>query len=75
MNTSVCPFVRPGCYYAFQQKKQTDLMNTGHIMDDETFITHLVNSLSQSENKGAIFVIKDKLKKGNVDLPEIEQLL
>ena len=50
-------------------------MNTGHIMDDETFITHLLNSLPQSEYKGAILVIKDKLRKGPVDLPEIEQVL
>ena len=50
-------------------------MNTGHIMDDETFITHLLNSLPQSEYEGAILVIKDKLRKGPVDLPEIEQVL
>ena len=50
-------------------------MNTGHIMDDETFITHLLNSLPQSEYEGAILVIKDKLRKGPVDLQEIEQVL
>ena len=48
-------------------------MNTGHIMDDETFITHLLNSLQQSEYEGAILVIKDKLRKGPVELPEIEE--
>ena len=50
-------------------------MNTGQIMDDETFITHLLNSLPQSEHEGAILVIKDNLRKGPVDLPEIEQVL
>ena len=50
-------------------------MDTGHIMDDETFITHLLNSLPQSEYKGAILVIEDKLRKRPVDLPEIEQIL
>ena len=50
-------------------------MNTGHIMDDETFITHLLNSLPQSEYEGAILVIKDKLRKGPVELPEIEQVV
>ena len=35
-------------------------MNTGHIMNDETFI---------------ILVIKDKLGKGPVEIPEIEQVL
>ena len=39
------------------------------------FITHLLNSLPQSEYKGAILVIKDKLRKGDVELPEIEQIL
>ena len=50
-------------------------MNTGHIMDDETFITHLLNSLPQTEYVGAILVIKDKLRKGPVEIPEIEQVL
>ena len=50
-------------------------MNTGHRMDDETFITHLLNSQPQSEYEGAILVIKDKLRKGHVELSEIEQVL
>ena len=44
-------------------------------MDHETFITHLLNSLSQSEYEGAILGIKDNLRKGPVELPEIEQVL
>ena len=50
-------------------------MNTGHIMDDETFITHLLNSLPQTVYEGAILVIKDKLRKRTVEIPEIEQVL
>ena len=50
-------------------------MNTGHIMDDETFITHLLNSLPQTVYEGAILVIKDKIRKGTVEIPEIEQVL
>ena len=50
-------------------------MNTGHIMDDEMFITHLLNSLPQIEYEGAILVIKDKLRKGSAEIPEIEQVL
>ena len=38
------------------------------------FITHLLNSLPQSEYEGAILGIKDKLKKGKEELPEIEQI-
>ena len=44
-------------------------------MDDEMFITHLLNSLPQSEYEAAILVIMDKLRKGKVELPEIEQIL
>ena len=62
-------------WLAFLEKKQTELTNTGHMMGDETFTTHLLNSLPQSEYEGAILVIKDKLRKGDVDLPEIEQIL
>ena len=51
---------------AFMEKKRTELLNTGHKMDDETFITHLLNSLPQVEYEGAILIIKDKLRKGAV---------
>ena len=66
---------KPMDWLTFMEKKQTELMNTGHRMDDETFITHLLNSLQQSEYEGAVLVIKDKLRKGHVKLPEIEQIL
>ena len=66
---------RPMDWLTFMEKKRAELMNTGHRMDDETFITHLLNSLPQSEYEGAILVIKDKLRKGHVELSEIEQVL
>ena len=56
-------------------EKMTELLNTGHKMDDEMFITHLLNSVPQSEYEGAILVVKDKLRKEIVDLPEMEQIL
>ena len=59
----------------FIEKKQAELMNTWYIMDDETFITHLLNSLPKTEYEGAILVIKDKLRKGTVEIPETEQVL
>ena len=52
---------KPMDWLAFLEKKCTELMNTGHVMDDRMFITHLLNSLPQSEYEGAILVIKDKL--------------
>ena len=57
------------------EKKCAELMNTGHRMEDETFITHLLNFLPQSEYEGAILVIKHKHRKGHVKLSEIEQVL
>ena len=40
---------RPMDWLAFMEKKRNELANTGHIMDDDTFITHLLNSLPQKE--------------------------
>ena len=33
---------RPMDWRTFMEKKQAELMNTGHIMEDETFITHVI---------------------------------
>ena len=44
-------------------------------MDNETFITHLLNSLPQAEYEGAILVIKERLRSRSCDLAEVEQLL
>ena len=62
-------------WLTFMEKKRAELMNTGKIMDDETFITHLLNSLPQSEYERAILVVQDKLRNGPVELPEIKQVL
>ena len=63
-------------WLAFMEKKCSELMNTGHRMDDETVITHSLKSLPQSEYDGAILLmIKDKFRNGNVELPKIEQIL
>ena len=66
---------RPMDWIAFLEKKQSELMNTGHTMSDETFITHLLNSLPQTVYEGAILVIKDKLRKSILEITEIEQIL
>ena len=44
-------------------------------MDDEMFITHLLNSLPQAEYEGAILVIKERLRSSSCDLAQVEQLL
>ena len=66
---------RPMDWLAFMEKKRNELVNTGHTMDKETFITHLLNSLPQAEYKGAILVIKERLRSRSCDLAEAEQLL
>ena len=62
-------------WLAFMEKKRNELVNTGHIMDDETFITHLLNSLPQAEYEGAILVIKERLRGRTCDLAQVKQLL
>ena len=44
-------------------------------MDDETFITHLLNSLPQVEYEGVVLVIKERLRGSICDLAQVEQLL
>ena len=66
---------RPMDWLAFMEKKRNELANTGHEMDDETFITNLLNSLPQAEYKGAILVIKETLRGRFCRLAEVEQLL
>ena len=36
-------------WLALMETKCTQVMNTGHRMDDEMFVTHLLNSLPQSQ--------------------------
>ena len=66
---------RPMDWLAFMEKKRNELANTGHIMDNETFITHLLNSLPKAEYEGAILVIKERLRGRSCRLAEVEQLL
>ena len=44
-------------------------------MDNEMFITHLLNSVPQAEYEGAILVIKERLRGSTCDLAQDEQLL
>ena len=63
-------------WITFVEKKRAELMNTGHIMDDEIIIiTHFLYSLPQTEYEVAILVMKDKLRKGTVEIKETEQVL
>ena len=66
---------RPMDWLVFMEKKRNDLANTGHIMDKETFITHLLNSLPQAEYEGVIVVLKERLRGITCDLAHVEQLL
>ena len=66
---------RPMDWLASMEKKRNELANTGHIMDDEMFITHLLNSLPQAEYEGAILVIKERLRGSTCNLAQVKQLL
>ena len=66
---------RPMDWLVFMEKKRNELANTGHIMDDGTFITHLLYSLSQTEYKATILVIKESLRSTSCNLAQVEQLL
>ena len=66
---------RPMDWLAFMEKKRNELANTGHIVDGETSITHLLNSFPQAEYEGAIIVIKERLRSISCNLAEVEQLL
>ena len=66
---------RPMDWLAFMEKKRNELAHTGHIMDDETFISHLLNSLTHVEYEGVIQVIKERLRGSTCDLAQNEQLL
>ena len=66
---------RPMDWLAFMEKKRNELANTGHIMNNETFITHILNSLPQAEYEGAILVIKERLRGSTCNLAQVEQLL
>ena len=65
---------RPMDWLAFLERKRTEVANTGQLMDDETFITHLLNSLPQAQYEGAILAINERLRRSTDDLAEIEQI-
>ena len=65
----------PMDWLAFLERERTELVNTGYIMDDEMFITHLLNSVPQGEYEGAILAMKERLRRSSYDLAEIEQIL
>ena len=44
-------------------------------MDDETFITHLLNSLPQVEYEEVILIIKERLRSRSCEVAEVVQLL
>ena len=55
-------------------EEKNELANTGHIMDDETFITHLLNSLPQVEYEGVILVVNERLRSRSCNVAKVEQL-
>ena len=54
--------MKPQDWMAHMQRKRNELENTGHEMDDETFLTHVMVSLPQEEYETTILTLKAKLK-------------
>ena len=57
------------------EKKKNELVNAGHIMDDETFLTYVLTSLPQEEYQTMILVLKGKLRKETMIIGEAENIL
>ena len=57
------------------EKKKNELVNAGHIMDDETFLTYVLTSLPQEEYQTMILVLKGKLREETMIIEEAENIL
>ena len=57
------------------EKKRNELENAGHEMDDDTFLTHVMASLTQKEYQATILTLKAKLRDDDLTIDEAETLL
>ena len=53
--------MKPEDWMAYMETKRNGLENTGHEMDDKTFLTHVMVSLPQKEYHDTILTLKAKL--------------
>ena len=60
---------------AHMEKKQHELENAGHEMDDETYLTNVMASLLQEKYQATILILKTRLREDDLTLEEAETLL
>ena len=67
--------MKPQDWLAHTERKRNELENTGHKMDDEAFLTHVMASLPQEEYQATILTLKAKLRDDDLTIEEAETLL
>ena len=67
--------MKPQDWLAHMEKKRNELESAGHEIDDETFLTHVMASLSQEEYQAAILTLKAKLRDDDLTIEKAETFL
>ena len=64
--------MKPQDWMVHMERKRNELENAGHEMDDETFLTHVMASLSQKEYQDTILTLKARLREDDLTIEEAE---
>ena len=64
--------VMPQEWLAYMEKKKNDLTNAGYTMDDETYMTYVLETLPQDKYQTMILVLKHTLRKCILMIEEAE---
>ena len=67
--------MKPQDWMAHMERKRNELENTGHEMDDETFLTPVMVSLPQEEYQTTILTLKANLREDDLMIQEAHTLL
>ena len=67
--------MKPQDWIAHMERKRNELENSGHDIDDETFLTHVMASLPQEEYQTTILTLRAKLREDDLTIQEAETLL
>ena len=64
--------MKPQDWIAHMERKRNELGNSGHEMDDEAFLTHVMASLPQEEYQATILTLETKLREDDLTIEEAE---
>ena len=67
--------MKPQDWMAHKERKRNELETAGHEMDDETFLTHVIESLPQEDYQATILTLKAKLREDDLMIEEAETSL